>query len=286
MEIKVSLKFSLFFFLTTLLCLTGCKKSDRDPQKGDIKVIGHGGGGFETIFHPLPANTMESIEKAIREDDADGIEIDIQLSADDILVLFHDKTLDKKTDCTGTVRSYSFTELQGCNFHGDHKLSGGDHKIVSLEQVFTALADIAPSKYFYLNIKPDAEENSELYLDILSRKLANIIERHGLKNNTIIETPDMNLLMKIRERDSTLILMRDIGLFENDFKAIVEHDLDGIVVAKENITAEQVKEAQAAGKIVVIYGIRSAASIKKVLNMYPDVVQTDRVSRTKRLKGE
>jgi glycerophosphoryl diester phosphodiesterase len=58
-----------------------------------------------------PENTLAAFELAI-EQGADGVELDVQLSADGALVVIHDETLDRTTDATGKVSDHSLAELR------------------------------------------------------------------------------------------------------------------------------------------------------------------------------
>ena len=58
-----------------------------------------------------PENTLMAFYKGL-ELGANGIETDIQLSADGVPVLFHDDTLDRVTDRTGPLAELTATELQ------------------------------------------------------------------------------------------------------------------------------------------------------------------------------
>ncbi|KAI0921195.1 hypothetical protein AcW2_006246 [Taiwanofungus camphoratus] len=51
----------------------------------------------------FPENTLASFEKAIR-DGAEGIESDVHVSIDDVVVMFHDPSLDRTTDGKGLIR--------------------------------------------------------------------------------------------------------------------------------------------------------------------------------------
>ncbi|KAF9809831.1 hypothetical protein IEO21_07231 [Rhodonia placenta] len=51
----------------------------------------------------FPENTLASFEKAIR-DGAEGIESDVHVSIDDVVVMFHDPALDRTTDGKGLIR--------------------------------------------------------------------------------------------------------------------------------------------------------------------------------------
>jgi len=69
-----------------------------------------------------PENTLTGIATAL-ELGADGIEIDVQVSADGVPVLMHDETVDRTTDGSGTVSSLAFAALRrldagACQFEG------------------------------------------------------------------------------------------------------------------------------------------------------------------------
>ncbi|KAH9899561.1 PLC-like phosphodiesterase [Cubamyces lactineus] len=51
----------------------------------------------------FPENTLASFEAAIR-DGAEGIESDVHVSVDDVVVMFHDPSVDRVTDGTGLIR--------------------------------------------------------------------------------------------------------------------------------------------------------------------------------------
>lgn len=72
-------------------------------------IVGH--RGFAAQY---PENTLLSLQAAL-DAGADGIESDLQLTADGVLILLHDETLDRTTNCTGPVASFTLAQLQGCN---------------------------------------------------------------------------------------------------------------------------------------------------------------------------
>ncbi len=69
------------------------------------KIIGHRG-----VAGHAPENTIASIRRAA-ELGAPWVEFDVQLSRDNIPVLFHDETLDRTTNASGPVDAKSAAEL-------------------------------------------------------------------------------------------------------------------------------------------------------------------------------
>ena len=68
-------------------------------------VFAHRGGA-----KLAPENTMPALDNGIRLG-ADGLEIDVQLSADGVPVVIHDQTLDRTTDRTGPINALTAAEL-------------------------------------------------------------------------------------------------------------------------------------------------------------------------------
>ncbi len=81
-----------------------------------------------------PENTLEAYAAAM-DCGADGIEIDIRRSADGVLYLFHDDTLDRMTDGTGKVKGLTYYELLGHRFRRIFGPAGEDTRIPTLAAV-------------------------------------------------------------------------------------------------------------------------------------------------------
>jgi glycerophosphoryl diester phosphodiesterase len=82
----------------------------------DVTVYAHrGGAGL------APENTLGAFRQtwAAYGDDGVWLELDTQLAADGKLVVIHDATLDRTTDCTGNVIAMTSDAMQGCDARGD-----------------------------------------------------------------------------------------------------------------------------------------------------------------------
>lgn len=86
----------------------GFKKTDRP-----LVWAHRGASGY------APENTMESFKKAIMLG-ADGIELDVQLTKDDQIVVIHDEMIDRTSDGKGWVKDYTLEELRRFNYNKTH----------------------------------------------------------------------------------------------------------------------------------------------------------------------
>ncbi len=76
------------------------------PRRRRARVFAH--RGASALF---PEHTRAAYLRAL-EDGADGLEIDLHLTRDGELVCFHDATLDRTTDGTGTVADTTLAQLR------------------------------------------------------------------------------------------------------------------------------------------------------------------------------
>jgi glycerophosphoryl diester phosphodiesterase len=79
---------------------------------GQPVVYAHRGGSALA-----PENTLGAFRNAytLYGDRGVWLEMDVQLTADGVLVVIHDDDLDRTTDCTGTVISKTYAEVAACD---------------------------------------------------------------------------------------------------------------------------------------------------------------------------
>lgn len=70
-----------------------------------LHIAHRGGAGL------YPENTMAAFEAAVNHHRTDALEIDVHLSADGVVMVCHDETLDRCTDATGPVSARTAAEL-------------------------------------------------------------------------------------------------------------------------------------------------------------------------------
>ncbi|MCA1057707.1 glycerophosphodiester phosphodiesterase [Rossellomorea aquimaris] len=123
--------------------------------------------------HPYLENTIPSMEAAFKEG-ADLVEIDIQPTKDGEFAIFHDWTLDCRTDGTGKTRDYTMDELRkldvGYGYTADNGKTypfrgKGVGKMPTLNEVLTHF----PNKEFLIHIKSNDPVEGTQLAEYLSR---------------------------------------------------------------------------------------------------------------------
>ena len=129
-----------------LLLTVACGSSDSTPAD-DVRAqitslapaanLGHRGTGLTRAGHPFPENSISSCQEAIAQG-ADGVDIDVQMTKDGALIVMHDDTLDRTTDCTGCVGAMTFDEVRACRLV-DGAGQPTDERPPTLSEIYAAI---------------------------------------------------------------------------------------------------------------------------------------------------
>ena len=76
--------------------------------KSRVRVVAHRGD-----WRNAPENSLQAIEMAIAMG-VDMVEVDVALTKDSVLVLMHDETIDRTTNCVGKISDITYDSLLGC----------------------------------------------------------------------------------------------------------------------------------------------------------------------------
>jgi glycerophosphoryl diester phosphodiesterase len=140
-----------------------------------------------------PENTMTAIRQGV-EAGADMVEIDVQITADDRLIVFHDSVLGRTTNGSGKVISHTFEEIATLDAGSWMDTSYAGERVPLLVDVLGYLRGKA-----YLNIELKRyDDDAEIGGRFLSGVMRTI-EVAGMLDYTILSSFDHALLAGVRE---------------------------------------------------------------------------------------
>lgn len=235
------------------------------PDAPGVQMIGHGGMGAGSAY---PMNSSPSLAAALALG-VQGVELDVQLTADSVLVAYHDELLDGTTACTGKVNSMTWAQLQQCHVVAD----GSTFPFVRVDALLLAYAHKYPDASFALDCKLFAAGDWWSYLQTYSRALARLNARwpgrltaecqvNDLLRLTQQEAPDMALFLYGTEADAAIR------------RAATSH-YAGVTMHHAAITADQVRMAQELGLEVAVFGIGGYMGHYRALRKGVDRIQSD-----------
>jgi glycerophosphoryl diester phosphodiesterase len=168
--------------------------------------IAHRGAAAEA-----PENTLAAFELALRQG-ADGIELDVRLSSDDVPMVIHDGRLNRTTSGAGWVRQHRANVLRrldaGSWFNRRFPNRGCQHyagaKIPLLSE---ALAWVRQHKMLaFVEIKERGNARPGVEAKVLE-----VIDRAGVRGLTTIVSFDPATLRRVRELDSRIVVGLDVS---------------------------------------------------------------------------
>jgi glycerophosphoryl diester phosphodiesterase len=191
------------------------------------KLEVHGHRGARAVY---PENTLAGFEYAIAAG-VDYIELDVVVTADDVLVACHDPVL-KRRRCAGPpgtriVRELTLEQLRRFDpgaarhlrFPRQRTLAGA--RIPTLEEVFS----LAPLGRFGFNIeakmhpaRPSCSPAPELFAEMLVTQ----IRRHRLESRVIVQSFDVRVLHAVRGLAPALPVAVLCGLGARDFVVMAD----------------------------------------------------------------
>src|SRR5215210_4106815 len=207
----------------------GAAAQTESTLEGPVLNIGHRGASAYA-----PEHTFASYDLAL-EQGADYIEIDLQMTADGVLVAMHDKTLNRTADapegvperyCRGLVSKKTLEQIKMCDVGSWFGPEYAGEQIPTLDEIFERYGT---SVNYYIETKnPDAAPGME-------EELVRLLEKYGLipaegpaetdSWQVLIQSFSAESLMKIHELEPTLPL---IQLYWAGTSTSIQRDLDAV----------------------------------------------------------
>ena len=138
-----------------------------------------------------PENTMSSFEAGV-EMGANGIETDVQISKDGVLMIYHDDMMKEKTGFEGTIADHTYPEL--CEARVENKRYNREDRLITFEEFLRSFASL------------DLTLAIELKVRGIAAPVIEMLKRYGAYEKSIITSFDYEALREAREYDSDIRL--------------------------------------------------------------------------------
>lgn len=282
----------LALFLWSILAACTATKPAANPQ---LVVLGHAGSGFYAPISPFnfrPPSSWRGIRRALLRG-ADGVEIDLQMSRDSVVMLYHDQRLQDGTTGTGCVSERTAAEITQLRYKG-----GFPYDLIQQERPITFDTLLArlnrwPSfPFIHLDLHEDDQclppGRQHEQVPLLVRQIAHTLARNHVP---------LDKVLFITQEGPTVRLARAampgvrVGLeiasdeFAFGLKVAKTEKVLTVVLDADRVTPEQSAQAHAAGLKVVVFGGRSPKDLRRVLKTQPDEIEVDNVKRLLQMQG-
>ena len=163
------------------------------PPVGEIPF--YRDAGFSVIAHRggrglVPGNTIEAAENAV-DIGSDIVEIDVHMTADNVLVVRHDTVIDTTTNGSGAIANMELSDIQAYDA-GFHEIDYPEASweipltVPSLDSLFRAL----PNQRYLIELKPTTLPPADA--------LCELILEHQLQNQVVVGSFHSSVLQYFR----------------------------------------------------------------------------------------
>lgn len=257
------MRYKLLLLVT--IFIYSCNKKDFKNSE----IIGHAGNGLQSQNSVYHENSLESIELALGTVGVDAVEIDVQLSADNELWLFHDNFLDSRTTGSGCINNLSSAELSGIHYATAKserlvRLTDLNFENYAAKQIYLDLRHFNPYTNHIVDFNVFVEEISALQ-NLFPDVSFHVITRYQPWIYEFVSTG----ISTFYEIESLIDL--DL-IFQNDTP------ITGIVKRNSLIEKDEIDYLRSKNLKIVLFDIRAPKTIRKALKKNPDGIIVDDIS--------
>lgn len=227
-----------------------------------------------------PENTMEAFFAAEKAG-ADGIELDVQLTADGEIVVIHDITVDRTTNGSGYVQDFTFEQIRKlkANFHSTHFFKKAT-RIPSLREVFEWLE----GNGLICNIEL---KNAVKAYKGLEEKVIDLVREFCYERRTIISSFNHNSLVHcvhLAPEIQTAPLYNEVLFQPWDYAKSLQ--ASGIHPKLKSISAEAIQASMDCGIAVRPYTVNRDRDMKKLFAINCSAIITDYPEKAYRIRNQ
>ncbi|WP_372634105.1 glycerophosphodiester phosphodiesterase family protein [Fodinibius sp.] len=267
---------------TGFFMMQSCSEGQSDNQASQeqrVEIIAHRGDS-----HAAPENTVASVESAWQKE-ADAVEVDVYLSADNRVMAIHDKTTERTGDKVLPVRETDSEELRTVDVGAFKGAEFTGEKIPFLEDIIASVPD---QKRLFIEVK-DSERAIAPISELIQQSekqdqmviISFSLEVVKASKQQMPEVPAYWLRSARRDQDTGAYQPIDTALLEQ----VKEHNLDGLDVNYRGVSPELIEASHKAGLKLFVWTVNESADISTLAEQGVDGITTDRISRAQNALG-
>lgn len=232
------------------------------------------GGSFGVAAHRgvpsvAPENTLASVAHALRQG-VDFLEIDLQLTADGVPVLMHDRTVDRTTNGQGAVANLSLAEVRGLDAGGWFGDEFTGETVPTFDEFIEVVAPTSQAVFIELKGEWSTDE---------ARLITDSVAAHHMTDRTAILAFSADTLRAVKVADESIArvwLVRKIDHLT--LSRVAELGVNGVgarLLMFERYP-QATKQFDSIGVVSLAYTLNEPQSWARARLLGIDIVATDR----------
>lgn len=227
-------------------------------EHGDINITAHRGSAFSA-----PENTASALERAI-VDGADYLEVDVRMTADDKLILWHDADLKRIYGRPERISELPWEQIRsldaGAWFSPDYE----GERVLTLSELISLARGRAN---LFLDLKPDHNSRD------LASKVIDVLRRENALQGTVIAAAERHLLNEVRAMEPGL---QTALLAQFVIGPLHEEQFNILGLRYNQVTTGSVARAKQLGYELHVWTVNQPSDMSRLIDMGVDNIITDR----------
>ena len=257
---------ALLLVIVSITSSSLAQRSERSARK--TLIIAHRGGA-----HEFTENTIEAFQRAISLG-ADGIETDLRLTRDGVVVLYHDERFGRVEGLSERHRTRLISEMTWRELSaGTLQPAGEDRgspKVARLEDLLSSV------KTGLLNIELKRGDRFDQTVD----RVIELLSRYPDQPRVVLEPPDLRTARKLRKELPAVKLHINPAsngaiAFADSLKEVLEFRPHSISVSHKRVSIELIEAAHEAGVEVWAWTVDSPDIASAMIVLGVDAIKTD-----------
>lgn len=249
-------------------------------DEGLVKIIAH--RGYSGI---APENTMASFERAI-DIDADMIELDVQMTKDGQLVIYHDTDMTRITGVSGMISDYTYAEICEMNAGSWFEALGAgmsaqgvidnytDEKMPTLSEVLDLIRKSDLSIYLELKDISAATSLTAEQLQGFAEMVVNTVDEYSMQNRVIYASFNYDYLKQIKalSEENKILCNTVIG---NADTLLTDYPADYYGLNIETINQDAIEKLRDSGVHAYVYTANTPYQMQYAISLGAEGIVTN-----------
>lgn len=211
-----------------------------------------------------PENSMESFSLAI-ENHADVIELDVQLSKDDVIVVVHDFNLRRVSGQNLYVWNLTLEQLKEIDLRNGDTSFEEKVTIPTLQEV---LETYKGRVKFNIELKPSGHTEG------LEKKVVSLLEETDMINQCVVASRSVSCLKKVKFYNEDVKTIYLLPLAYGNYNEMTY--ADGLSVKSSFITPKLVNHVHNNGKVIYAWTVNNDNDMERMFHLGVDSLVTDK----------
>jgi len=231
----------------------------------DIHVASHRGDS------QAPENSLSGIREALAKG-VQGVEIDVQMTKDGVIVLNHDDTLKRAAGVDKKVSDLTFAEVRQLEIGSSLGLTG--ERIPTLDE---AIQEVKGKGFLIIDIKSKSNP------DDIAQKIVDLIISNNMQSDTYVQSFYPPALKAVRSVNPDIRIGQILTALTGDLSVL---DVDFYTINQNMVSDEFITSAHKLGRGVWVWTVNSDRNIREIIKYPVDGIISDNPERVMELMAE